>query len=1038
MIQRLLFLFKGFVIFSLFSSNLVFAKQIKVPGNQTASYKFRNFSMEDGLSMSTVIDIAQTKDGFMWFATPDKLNRFDGYTFTSFKHEPSNPNSISGNYVNALLALDNGNLMVALQNGMLDIYNPDSKHFTHIKSIKPSQSNIEIRDLVDLGGDRIAIITMGEGICLYHLKTQKSKWFTTANSSIVSDYVQSIAVLNDSVFIYASDQGGGFFNFKKDKFETKRFLEEFSISSLAIIQNKVYVATQNAGLFSLSLPTLQATSLASLFSEDFLYLNMLFADREGKLWIGSTFDGLAMLQNNKQVKVFKKQSDDRYSLINNTIYSAFQDQGGNLWFGTISGISAMVPLYQQFLHYRNLPSNLASLNNNQIYFIYQDKSLRIWIATLEGGINLFEPEKGTFTSFHRENSKGLQSNSIRSIFEDVNQQLWIGTGDKGLYRFNPQKKEFIAVPWNINKYFQTPIRSIYQTPDGIIWVGLQNGLKAFDPKSNTMVLENELDKISTLNSTIYEIKRGNSPNTLWIATAESGVLELDWKKIAISRHFYAKENATTYSLSNNYAMCMYQYNKDTMLVGTFGGGLNILDLQNGKTSVLTENEGLPNDAVYGILRDNMGKVWVSTNKGLARICLDCETTKISKFDFIEQVQSLEFNEGAFMKDAVGHLYFGGINGLNVIIPPLVKLNEKAPKIYLTQVSLFDKPLVIGKNKEIKLRHNQNFLGFEFVGLDFTNPHKISYAYKMEGVDEDWVDGGNRKFVQYAALRSGNYTFKVKAVNEEGIESEEIASVSFNILPPFWLRWWFIGGVALLILAIALLIYKSRTNKLRKEFQFKLSELELKALRSQMNPHFIFNSINSIQYYILNKNPQIAYTYLAKFSNLMRRILQNSRINYISLEEELESLNLYMELENIRMEGELKYSVEVAPNLSTKNTFIPSMILQPYVENAILHGLLSKQGDKEIQIRVKKEISHLYCEIEDNGIGREKAIELNNQRTKKHESTAMKATKERLEILNHGSENKLSIHIIDKKDSKGNALGTKVQVFIPIIKQEDTK
>jgi len=206
----------------------------------------------------------------------------------------------------------------------------------------------------------------------------------------------------------------------------------------------------------------------------------------------------------------------------------------------------------------------------------------------------------------------------------------------------------------------------------------------------------------------------------------------------------------------------------------------------------------------------------------------------------------------------------------------------------------------------------------------------------------------------------------------------------------------------------------------------------------MNPHFIFNSINSIQYYILNKNPQIAYTYLAKFSNLMRRILQNSRINYISLEEELESLNLYMELENIRMEGELKYSVEVDPGLSTKNTFIPSMILQPYVENAILHGLLSKQGDKEIQIRVKKEITHLYCEIEDNGIGREKAIELNNQRTKKHESTAMKATKERLEILNHNSDSKLSIHIIDKKDSKGNALGTKVQVFIPIIKQEDTK
>jgi LytS/YehU family sensor histidine kinase len=269
---------------------------------------------------------------------------------------------------------------------------------------------------------------------------------------------------------------------------------------------------------------------------------------------------------------------------------------------------------------------------------------------------------------------------------------------------------------------------------------------------------------------------------------------------------------------------------------------------------------------------------------------------------------------------------------------------------------------------------------------------------------------------------------------DGEWTEAEQTIHFVINPPFWLTWWFISFAGISGSLFVLFVYKYRTNNLRKEFQLKMYDVELKALRSQMNPHFIFNSINSIQYYILNKSPQQAYSYLAKFSNLMRRILQNSKINYITLEEEMESLNLYLELESIRMEGELQYFIEVDNEINQKNTYIPSMIIQPYVENAILHGLLNKEGEKKIVIRMIKEITHLYCEIDDNGIGRVKAKELNKNRTNKHESTAMKTTKDRLEILNRKNTGKLSINIVDKYDNAGNSLGTKVQVFIPYFKE----
>ena len=319
---------------------------------------------------------------------------------------------------------------------------------------------------------------------------------------------------------------------------------------------------------------------------------------------------------------------------------------------------------------------------------------------------------------------------------------------------------------------------------------------------------------------------------------------------------------------------------------------------------------------------------------------------------------------------------------------------------------------------------------DFMLLNYANPLGIRYYYKIKGFDTEWIPAGLQNTAIYPGLSPGTYTFQVLAKDE--FENWETYSEKLTVIvePPLWQKRWFIILGLFMVTGIVYTLFRYRTRALERSYKLQLIDSELTALRSQMNPHFIFNSLNSIQYYILKKEPKEAYKYLSTFASLMRKILQNSRLKYISVADELESLNLYLEMEQMRMDGNLNYTIKTENIDDLDQTNIPTMLIQPFAENSIIHGLLPKDNNRKLDILISHEKTHLLCIITDNGIGREASSIMNAKRSSKHTSEGMELTQKRLKILSEGKGD-FNV-VIDDIHNLDGTTGTSVKLIIPII------
>jgi hypothetical protein len=336
---------------------------------------------------------------------------------------------------------------------------------------------------------------------------------------------------------------------------------------------------------------------------------------------------------------------------------------------------------------------------------------------------------------------------------------------------------------------------------------------------------------------------------------------------------------------------------------------------------------------------------------------------------------------------------------------------------------------IAFDEALTFPYKKNSISFFYTGINFTAGRQNSYAYMLEGFEKEWTYCGNKRQCNYINLPPGNYTFKIKTANQQGEWNENAASFSFKILAPFWQTWWF---RALAVILTILLIYwfiKRRDSFKEKENKaaLQMSELKLTALQSQMNPHFIFNSLNSIQNYILQQKPIDAARYLSKFSKLMRRILDQSFNTLTSLNEIVETLSMYMELEAFRFSNEFNWDIKVDDAERINDVKLPALLLQPYVENAIIHGLMPKEGEKHLLIHLYKEDKMLYCVVDDNGVGRGNKLTASDG----HISRGQKLTDDMLTTMKQLLHTDARIVITDKKDSVGNPAGTRVELIIPL-------
>jgi hypothetical protein len=409
---------------------------------------------------------------------------------------------------------------------------------------------------------------------------------------------------------------------------------------------------------------------------------------------------------------------------------------------------------------------------------------------------------------------------------------------------------------------------------------------------------------------------------------------------------------------------------------------------------------------------------------------------ILSFGKTEGFRGMECNTGGLTLDSAGSIWFSTVNGLVKHNPVKYVNNDNEARLSFTRLKLFYDDTLLPQNAE--LASNLNNIRFDFMGICLTNPDKVLYIHKLEGFEKSWSPSSTQNNVTYSNLPPGNYVFKVRCCNNQGVWSMEPLTFTFSVDSPMWQHWWFILSALGFITLVVYSVFLVRLNQLKKEqekeskTQVEIAKNELKALRAQMNPHFLFNSLNSIQHFILNNKSEEAVFYLNRFAKLMRMILNNSEKTVVTLNEEINALKIYIDLEQMRFSSLFSYEIIVDDALDADYEQIPSMLLQPYVENSILHGLVPKDAPGFLKIHFFTKNHFIYVTIEDNGIGRKKAAEIKNQSRKNHASLGMKITTDRLRLLSHVQQLEYTVNFIDLYDANGSATGTLAEIKWPIL------
>ncbi|MDB4161703.1 histidine kinase [Bacteroidia bacterium] len=985
--------------------------------NQSKNIRFQNLTVDNGLSMGTITAFTQDYKGYIWIATAEGLHRYDGKSFKIFKHKEGNHNSLSDSYITSLATKDN-KIYIGTNLGTIDILNIDNHAFSHIiLNAQDASYDYPIEQLL-IYKDRLLIDTDGGGLweCFYREKKIRKVQI----SKLGNTEIEEMMVHNDSLYLLT----------KNTIISTNlhqanivyRTTENHAFTTLCSYRQNILIGSKN-GLFLLSDRSRLIPIKLPPRKRYVKQINTLIQDGES-VWIASD-GGLMLLENDMTVRLYRANQLRPYSLVNDKVNHLFVDRDNIVWVGTRSGVSKYAPQLSKFdlLQYFDLD---GTTHGNNVYFTYEDQDASIWLGTLGSGLIKLDANNNIEHIYPKLGTGHSQSESVRSILQDTKGTYWIGTPQEGLFIFDPKtgdnKRVASVQQGNLNN---NTIRAIFEDKHGTIWLGTNLGLSGKDSNSNEFT-HYPADKLHNNNS-IYQITEHPTEDKLIIASFRGGLqlFDLNTKRFEILKH----DTEDSSSISNNNLMCFEWVNDDTLLMGTYGGGLNIYDLHTKSFSSISEVDGLINNIVYGVLYDGNGSVWLSTNDGLVNYHLYTKT--YTNFKPVHYLQSTEFNEGAFLKSSTGTFYFGGVNGLNSFDPNKILFDTTACNVMLTDLrgSFTQKA-----ENSVTLGFLKSRLEIDFVSLYYANPSGVSYRYKLRGLDEDWVEAKTSNTAVYPILAPGNYTFMVEAHDEFGNWSGTSNPLTITVMPPIWQRWWFILLTVATLAGLIYALFGYRTREIKRSYKLQLIDSELTALRSQMNPHFIFNSLNSIQYFILKKEPREAYTYLSKFASLMRKILQNSRLKYISVADEIEGLDLYLEMEKMRMDNNLDFTIKTKNIEDLKMTNMPTMLIQPFVENSIIHGLLSKENNRKLDVLISLENQHLICTITDNGIGRDAARIMNARRSTAHNSTGMSLTQKRLKILSEGKGD-FDVIIKDLHFEDGKK-GTEVKLVVPAISQID--
>ncbi len=852
-----------------------------------ASFKFERISLESGLSQSIVACILQDSRGFLWFGTEDGLNFYDGYDFRIFRHLPDDPSSISHNDVQSLYQSRDGYIWIGTFHGGLNRFDPRTDTITRYLHDPQSENSLGNNVVRAIQEDRYGQIWLGteNGLDRYdpskqtfvHYRYERDK-----PNSLGNNWVRCLLEDREGNLWVGTD-GGGLHRFDRstDSFTVYRLHpKETTVLPADQIyaihedqEGNVWIGTNGAGPFRLDRRTGEFHPLSSLVQTpswmSTARVYALHSDPEGNLWVGTDGNGLLFWDRAaKRAESLQLDPQNPQSLSRNEIRTIRQDRSGVLWVGTYGGgINKITKRW--FNHYRSNPQDGNSLNNNIVWSIHEEESGVLWIGTHGGGLNRFDRKTNRYTHYrHRSGDpKSLSSDYVRLVYADSTGMLWIGTNGGGLNRFDRQKQEFTAYrhdPGNPDSISHNDIRSILEDRQGYLWIGThEGGLNRLDRKTGkfTRYRHDEKDPNSLGNDVIRCIFQDHA-GVLWLSAYGSGLERFD---PSTGRFFHYRAGAGSKNgLSNNYLFALHEDRHHNLWIATWGGGLNRLNPERNAFLHFDVNDGLPSNSIYGILEDERGFLWLSTVNGLSRF--DPEKKIFKNFTEQDGLQSKEFNGGSFFRSRTGEMFFGGINGFNSFFPSDIQDNRYQPPIVLTAFRMLNKKVKldppISETKELTLSYRDYFFSFEFAALDFTSPEKNQYAYRLRGLDPDWITtDADTRLAVYTNLQPGEYLFQVKASNNDGLWNETGTSLRLRITPPFWKTKWFLLSALAALFGLLFWVHHRRTIRITERLE-KLrleNELKWKADFTAMLVHDLRAPLNAVMGYaeILKSRPDAA-------------------------------------------------------------------------------------------------------------------------------------------------------------------------------------
>ncbi len=954
---------------------------------------------DKSISSEEMHGLFEDRYGFIWIGTTAGVDKIDPVTGKVIHYYLKNPDNNSS-YVGYIYAVfqDNKDDMWIATNAALFRINYQTGKFTTVPERKDEKGMPST-----FMGYRPAV------------ETKAGMWMGTSDGLVFYEYSTQ-----KFYHRYYNPQQQAVFNLPAPFKKSNGNSSEITTDS----KGNLYFIVDDDKLGRYNMETKQVDSFRFTYPVDAWRCCLsLAADNFDNIWIGFRHGGVLVFNKNTTDFISIQKQPVNSLISSNYISSIVKDYQGRMWVTTDNGLH-IIDLYNKAIQQvvlSNLPEFEQLKYQSGIATI--DKNDNLYIPYLAGGIFKYNANS-QLVQYTPPVDSAIYKSSF--VFTESDNSLLVGTKNSLLKisSLQPANNTWQKVP-NLTD-------SLHKTNGRIAWM--------YKHSDNSYYIKKFTGEWYHINGKQIEQFSGDGFMKLGCVSKDSLSLWYITETANLARRQLNTGQTDTVFLQKLLKQSNFSFANPRDLADDGNGsiwitsqnGLLRYNIKEGTLVTYSSSDGLSHSFTYALHADASGGVWVASIGGI-----DYYQPGSNSFRNITGFTASKYMDafGSSVATSDGRICFITGNKIWIINPSLFFAQQQESKVVrIHEMRINDIPVNWNDSTMLmQLPWKKNRLLFRFGLLDYNPQGNVQYAYKLDGLQQDWVDNESRNEIQFNVLSPGKYTLHIRATATADNNKQYFYQLSFHIKPPFWQTWWFRMLIFSIIALLLFLFYKRRINNLKAKSAIKqqMAELEGKAIRAQMNPHFIFNSLNAIQESIVTEKIDAAYDYLSQFSKLLRMVLDNSDKNLIPLNSELETIRLYLSLEALRFSQSFSYTIENSDKLDNEDIYIPSLLLQPFVENAIWHGLINKEGEKLLQIRFSENDGKLQCVIEDNGVGRARAAQIKEQKlgAARFASKGTKLAMQRIEILNRERPGSASIETIDLMDEAGKGAGTKVVITL---------